>query len=294
MFSENKLPVKWLALLASAAGTPWMVHETTQIRDRAVEVSSSANDSAQALLDSAKGTLKDWESMFASSGENARATSQNADSWSLPSDPNSLSQPGYAGQQTFSQAGYNPQNAAAGQLAGLAGTQRGSLPTMAPQPVDFREFFRFDATPDWVVQKYGRVSTVTSEKELDGYRVVLVTGAGLRDLAGTLTYYFDKYRQVQRLEFQGVTGDPSVLIDLMTRYYYFVPRPVLGSQLYLVTWNTTPTGIMEVTRAGMVYSANQNGQFKVYLEINQPNVPGGLSDIGEKIIQRHLGEASVR
>jgi hypothetical protein len=122
----------------------------------------------------------------------------------------------------------------------------------------------------------------------------LVTGAGLRDLAGTLTYYFDKYRQVQRLEFQGVTGDPSVLIDLMTRYYYFVPRPVLGSQLYLVTWNTTPTGIMEVTRAGMVYSANQNGQFKVYLEINQPNVPGGLSDIGEKIIQRHLGEASVR
>lgn len=318
MVSEGKFSFKWVALLASAAGTPWMVHQTTQVRDQAIEATHRATDSADALWNDAKGSMSAlWNNSTSNQGLSSRdAKSGGNDGWSFPSDPKSLNSNGFAGNGN----GYpeNPNRFASAPAFGmLASTGEGAnaarplngngqvvansqLQQSSPAgvtnsaPVDFREFFRFDATPDWIAQTYPRVSTVETERDLFGYRAPLVSGNKLNDLTGTITYYFDRYQKVQRIQFQGVTGDPQPLIYLMTSFYYFVPKPVLGGQLFVVAWNSDPTGVFEVTRANVVFSANQPGSFRIFLEINQPSVPGGVSPEGRKILERHFGSLTAR
>jgi len=309
---DNKFSFKWVALLASAAGTPWMVHQSTQGRSGEAEVTANTTENAQALWDSAKGSLASVESYF--KNNNSQTGNQTAAGWSMPSDPKSLygnngapatpqgqiSQVGWggSGQTVGPNAGYQPLPAAGAPVgqasSGVTVIPGAPTPALQPDPVDFREFFRFDATPDWVVQKYPRVSTVSSERELDGYRAPMVTGTGLKDLSGTITYYFDRFQKVQRIQFQGLTGDPQPLIFLMTKYYYFSPQPILGGQLFVVAWNAKPTGVMEITRANVVFAQNQANSFRVFLEINQPNVPNGVSIDGQQILRRHLGGPTER
>ncbi len=58
---------------------------------------------------------------------------------------------------------------------------------------------RFDVTVEWVMQRWPRVSTGLPYLQLQGYRVPLVTGTKVADLAGSLTYYFNARQQVQRI-----------------------------------------------------------------------------------------------
>ena len=53
------------------------------------------------------------------------------------------------------------------------------------------EVLRFDVTVEWVMQRWPRVSTGLPYLQLQGYRVPLVSGTSLRDVAGSLTYYFN-------------------------------------------------------------------------------------------------------
>ena len=59
----------------------------------------------------------------------------------------------------------------------------------------FSEVIRFDIKPSWVTKRWARVSSSLAELGLEGYRVPVVTGADVNDLAGSLTYYFDKQNQ---------------------------------------------------------------------------------------------------
>ncbi|MBL8870127.1 MAG: hypothetical protein JNK90_10070 [Planctomycetaceae bacterium] len=307
---ENKFSFKWIALLASAAGTPWMVHQSTQGRSEQ-DISSMSSDSANDLWNTAKGSLAQFESYLQSgNGNSSNTANASGDGWSFPSDPRSLNSSNgqWGGQPQVSQAAWGTganapmQNAASSQQPAPNGSASNGLQGMPmvqsamppAAPVDFREYFRFDATPDWVVQRYPRVSTISASKELDGYRAPLVTGTSLTDLTGTITYYFDRFQKVQRIQFQGLTGDPQPLVYLMTQYYYFTQKPILGGQLYVVAWNANPTGVMEITRANVVFSANQANSFKIFLEINQPNVPGGVSVEGQQILSHHFGGPTER
>ena len=92
-----------------------------------------------------------------------------------------------------------------------------------PSP-SLAEVLRFDVTVDWVMQRWPRVSTGLPYLQLQGYRVPLVTGSRMTDLAGSLTYYFNARQQVQRIAFRGTTGDPSVLVALLTGRYRFTRR----------------------------------------------------------------------
>ncbi len=78
---------------------------------------------------------------------------------------------------------------------------------------DLREVLRFDITPHWVPQKFSRVSTVLADLHFDGLRVPLVSGTEVGDLAGTLTYYFDRYQRLQRVKIHGLTGDPARVVQ---------------------------------------------------------------------------------
>ncbi len=86
---------------------------------------------------------------------------------------------------------------------------------------DLAEVLRFDVTPGWIMSRWTWVTAGLSHLELQGYRVPLVTGTAEDDLAGPLTYYFNPKQQVQRIAFQGTTGDPGKLIRLLAARFRF-------------------------------------------------------------------------
>jgi hypothetical protein len=86
------------------------------------------------------------------------------------------------------------------------------------------EVLRFDVTTGWVMMRWPRVSTGLAQLQLQGYRVPLVTGTAEDDLAGALTFYFNPRQEVQRITFQGTTGNPRKLVQLLTGRYSFARR----------------------------------------------------------------------
>ncbi len=121
---------------------------------------------------------------------------------------------------------------------GAAGREGSSL-DVAGVPVEgsevayLWEVFRFDVTPAWVIGRWPRVTTGLAHLDLQGYRVPLVTGTADDDLAGALTYYFNAARQVQRITFQGTTGDYRKLVSLLVMHHGFVARPTNTPGVFL-------------------------------------------------------------
>jgi len=123
-----------------------------------------------------------------------------------------------------------------------ASTGAGPLPMPNPslplalhdEPVmGLAEALRFDVTTDWIVARWPRVSAGLSQLELQGYRVPLVTGTAEDDLAGALTYYFNPRQQVQRITFNGTTGNANKLLGLLASRYGFVHRAANDPSLFL-------------------------------------------------------------
>jgi len=90
-----------------------------------------------------------------------------------------------------------------------------------PQVVDFAEIFRFDLTPNHIMDRWEQVSASLRHLDLHGYRVPLVTGIEQTDLAGSLTYYFDTRQQLRRITFVGTTANPLRLSQFMMNQYGF-------------------------------------------------------------------------
>ena len=143
---------------------------------------------------------------------------------------------------------------------------------------DLREVVRFDITPAQVTQRFSRVTTVLSNVQMDGLRVPVVTGTLPTDIAGTLTYYFDANKTVQRIQLHGTTGDPSLIANLMVEYYRLKPEQSLGGQLFTTRWNNRVTSVMHVTPAPVIYAGANNARFAVFLELNQPSSQYALSE----------------
>lgn len=150
--------------------------------------------------------------------------------------------------------------------------------TLTGPPADnFLSVLRFDVPPEWVTSRWSQVLSTPAEANLQGLRVPLVTGHGIDDLAGSLTYYYQKDRQVQRLAFEGKTGDPRKLIDTVTKFYGFREEPTLGAGLYLIKWNGTPTSVLQIRLATVVRADSPHTRYQVHLEINRPAEKYGLS-----------------
>ena len=135
---------------------------------------------------------------------------------------------------------------------------------------------RFDITPDWLTQRFSRVSTVLADTRLEGIRVPIVTGTRADDLAGTLTYYFDRTQRLQRITLHGFTGDPNRLVGTMTQYYGMVREPSLDGGVFTKRWNGEPVHLLRMTRAPIVYVDAIHQKYTVFMELNQPNL--GLWD----------------
>ncbi len=146
-----------------------------------------------------------------------------------------------------------------------------TIPTI-PAVRDFGEVFRFDVNMEWLLNRWPRVSTGLSELDLQGYRVPLVTGSGTDDLAGSLTYYFNSQQTVQRIFFQGTTGDPRRFITFLSGKYQFV-RNVTDDPsllLYEVKWNGKPVSEARITTARIIRADNPRARFEIRLVLERP------------------------
>lgn len=151
------------------------------------------------------------------------------------------------------------------------------VPSYHAPIADFREVFRFDISPAWVPQHFARVTTVVAESKLDGLRVPLVTGTQPTDLAGVLTYYFDGRQVVRRIQFEGTSGDPSLLVALMTQFYHLQAEPSVGRALYTSRWNNRITSLMQITAANVIVAHDTTSRYRIFLELNQPSMEYGLT-----------------
>ena len=181
---------------------------------------------------------------------------------------------------------------------GLAAASRmGAVPqdpTQAPtlvggQVEDIREVLRFDITPEWVTDRFYRVGTVLGDLRLEGLRVPVVTGTQPHDVAGTLTYYFDQSRKLQRVTIHGFTGDPRPLVGAMTEFYGLRSEPALEAGVYTRRWNGQPIHFLRLTRAPVVYADAVHQKYTVFLELNQADLSYGISQEAMQIVRSDRG-----
>ena len=136
---------------------------------------------------------------------------------------------------------------------------------------DIPEAFRFDISPQWVTARWPRVTTVLAETDLQGLRVPLVTGSKSDDLAGSLTYYFDKVHVVQRISFQGNTGDERRLVGFLTQYYGMKQVPTLGKGLYMTQVHGKPLSTLHLTWPPVVAKDKPADRCEIVMELNRGN-----------------------
>jgi hypothetical protein len=157
---------------------------------------------------------------------------------------------------------------------------------VGPPVADFGEILRFDITPDWITRRWPRVTATLAEQGLEGMRVPAVTGINVDDVAGSLTYYFNQYHQLQRLTFEGYTGDERKLVGAMTQYYGLQPEPTLDAGMYVARWNGQPSSILRIARAPIMTHDSPHSRLHVLLELNRPSMEYGLSPQAVAIVER--------
>ncbi len=237
-----------IGLLTAAVGVPYTATETEFGRST-VEMITGSNEAGSASA-SAPWTQRDGEEL----GTNALRDVEGI--WEQTIDRYRYGQP--QPLQTVNRLA-SSSNRDTNQSALIPGISNdvvqpnANAASLVGQPVhDLREVLRFDISPDWVTQRFSRVSTVLAELNLDGLRVPLVTGTGAGDLAGSISYYFDRQSRLQRVMLHGFTGDVTSVVNTMTQYYGLQLEPSLDAGVYTRRWNGRPVHFLRITRAPIV------------------------------------------
>jgi hypothetical protein len=134
------------------------------------------------------------------------------------------------------------------------------------------EVLRFDVTVESILRQWPRVTTGLPYLQLQGYRVPLVTGGALTDVAGALTYYFNARQQVQRITLRGTTGDPSVLVNVLTTRHQFTRRLTNDPGIVIyeaVDSSNQPAGTLKIRSANIVSTNQPYMRFEVDLVMDR-------------------------
>lgn len=257
-----------IAVLAAAAGTPYLASETQIGRDTTSSISQTFQTHAPSVP---------WGSGEASPGGLTQA-------------PGSDRYPIHAHHQVetlrpVSSVRYRYDEDTARKLGAMP-TKPEEAPSLSGNNVaDIRQALRFDLTPPMILERFSRVSTVLADLQLEGLRVPVVTGIRADDLAGTLTYYFDKSGKIQRVNLHGFTGDMTRIITTLTEHYGLTAEPALDAGVYTKRWNGIPVHLLRITHAPVVFSDAVHQKYTVFLELNQPNLQYGISEEARRIVQ---------
>ncbi len=250
-----------LTILAIAAGGPYLASETEMGRGVMSKMRSTMESGDTYLTSTASDALRGTSSEYAIHSHHEVEHLRRSES-----------------------DRYRYDEAMAKKLGGLPGDAQ-QAPEIVGAPVrDLREVMRFDISPDWVIQRFARVSTVLADLQLEGLRVPVVTGTRADDLAGTLTYYFDHAGKLQRVTIHGFTGDPNRLVGAMTAHYGLTREPSLEAGVFTKRWNGKPIHFLRLTHAPVVHSDAVHQKYTVFLELNQPNLVYGISREAQRIV----------
>tara|TARA_R110002049_G_scaffold2750_2_gene21550 strand:+ start:364848 stop:365672 length:825 start_codon:yes stop_codon:yes gene_type:complete len=258
-----------LAILAAAAGGPYVASETEWGRSMSSRVTNVMRDVNELRPVSTRSS----DGFYGGSSQKG----------------NGGKYANHAHHEVETLRGSNPQqyryDEQIARKLGAIPSQPGTEPELVGARVsDLREVLRFDITPDWVINRFARVSTVLADLNLEGLRVPIVTGTRADDMAGTLTYYFDRRGTLQRLTIHGFTGHPAKLVGTMTQFYGLQTEPSLEAGVYTRRWNGLPVHFLRLTHAPVVYSDAVHQKYTVFMELNQPNLAYGISDEAKRIV----------
>ena len=153
---------------------------------------------------------------------------------------------------------------------------QGTLPGAPSDSV--ASLIRFNMTPEELTGAFDRVTNLSADHDLRGMRVAVTTGAKSDDLAGSLTYYFDHHRQVQRISFSGYTGDARRLIAHVGGAYGLTSRPTLGAGLYVAEWNGQETSVLVLEHPTVMRDDTPRTNQRFLLEVNRPGAYFALTD----------------
>lgn len=286
---------KTLALLAAAVGVPYTASETEfgraavrMLGSGVHSVSAPASDYLGAGGSGVEGhnPHRDVEGIW----------EQTIDRYRYGTTPQIVSSPGRmvsTSSRSTAAAQIDSGNVGSANLPATLGGAATALPagaatagaSLVGHPVsDLREVLRFDISPQWVTERFSRVTTVLADLQLDGLRVPLVTGTGADDLAGSISYYFDQSARLQRVMLHGFTGDPNAVVATMTEHYGLQSEPTLEAGVYSKRWNGMPVHFLRISRAPIVYSDAVHLKYIVFLELNQPDLRYGISPEAQRIV----------
>jgi len=140
--------------------------------------------------------------------------------------------------------------------------------------VPITEALRFDASLAWILSRWSRVSTGLAELDLQGYRVPWISGTADDDVAGSLTYYFNREKQLEKITFRGTTGDARRLVGIVSERFEF-RRQISndpGLHVYQARWNGEPVSQLEIRAARVVRADQSHARFNVTLSIKNPDM----------------------
>jgi hypothetical protein len=172
-----------------------------------------------------------------------------------------------------------------------ASTTNGTPPVMnapfAPAPVynafgHPAEYLNFAVTQEWVRSRWTDITVVDGEDRLSGYRVALVSGPRPVDVCGSLTYWFDTRKRVQRITLRGWTGDPAELAHYVTAQFGFAQK---SERLFEKSSWGKCTGALRIDAPPRREQINPNEQFMLLLEIVDPSSWLSLSEQTSQILR---------
>lgn len=276
-------PIYGLIFLALAVGGPYLYYETSiGSRIRGIFETTSDTDTTQSNNLATKQSAW-WNTANvgqSSTGSNAIPGGHFTSNHSANKAP-AAQGTSIAGGATIPAVGYGESQ---------SGTRSTSGAYRYPPIRALQEVLRFDISPEWVPQRFPQVTTVLADTQLDGMRVPLVTGTSASDMAGTLTYYFDQYKRVQRITVHAVAGDPSRFVAELQHAYQLEQQPTLGTGLYLKKWNGRATSIVYTSPAAIISADEPFARYQLFIELNQPGLGFGMSQEAQQLLA--TGQAS--
>lgn len=171
------------------------------------------------------------------------------------SDEHSLAPEAGAGPQSVEELAHAP----AEEIVAIAG----------PAELRLDEIFRFDLTPRAITDRWNRVSTGLGDVRYQGYRIPLVTGTTARDLAGSLTYYFDSQQRLRRITFLGTTGAPDPVIEFLARQFGLTRYDTGNARVTSYRARYRYTGLLEITPAEVLDRDRSEKNFQLNLSIER-------------------------
>lgn len=162
-----------------------------------------------------------------------------------------------------------------------------------PQVDSPGELFRFDVTPNWIIQNWARVTRLKLDG-LDMFRVPVMTGTDPHDIVGSITYSFSVSRQLQRVQFDGSSSDPSVLAQAVARYYGLTAKQAIGGTVYSSEHEGQTHSLILVHYGTAIRKDDTRRSHEISIELNRPASEYGVTEWLDLTVKDYLQRTNTR